>query len=75
MFNVGVGFLYCVWTFYSLYRFAIRKTDFYEEMIAISSIWLIYHNAFTLIILISSYMMKNEVSIITTTHLRLGVFQ
>lgn len=60
MINVGVGFLYCVWTFYSFYRFIVLKSNFYEEMIAINSIWLFYHNAFTIIILISANMIKTE---------------
>lgn len=39
----------------------MMQSDMFKETTVVQSQWLVYYNAFTIIILISSYMLKNEV--------------
>lgn len=61
MYNAMEGFLYFVSTFYSLYKYADRHNNMFKEAAIIQFQWLVYYNVFTVIILMISYMLKNEV--------------
>lgn len=60
MYNVGAAFVISVFTYYTLYRYIFKTTEFSHEMISIQVKWQTFYLSYTFIVIWISNMVKNE---------------
>lgn len=62
MYNVGAAFVISVFTYYAVYRYIFKETEYSHEMISIQVKWQTFYLTYTLLVIWISSMVKKEVS-------------